>query len=86
MIQNVINSTLLHSKCECYLTDQDDVGARMSAVFLAKVEIKEKEGNEKNKTIDNGEDKVVKRVVSYPEYYFRPYKILGLTVCIGRYK
>ena len=49
----------------------------MSAVFLAKVEIKEKEGNEKNKTIDNGEDKVIKRVVGYPGHYFQAYEFLG---------
>ena len=60
------------------MTDQDDVGARMSAVFLAKVEIKEKEGNEKNRTLDNAEDKVIKRVVSNPGYYFQVYEILGL--------
>ena len=76
--KSVINSSLLYLKCEYHLTDQDDVGARMSAVFLAKVEIKEKEGNEKNRTLDNAEDKVIKRVVSNPGYYFQVYEILGL--------
>ena len=71
MIDILCNLKNSHLKYEYYLTDPDDVGARMSAVFLAKVEIKEKEGNEKYKTIDNGEDKVIKRMVSYPGYYFQ---------------
>ena len=52
-----------------YSTGQDDVGARMSAVFLAKVEIKEKEDSAKNKGNDiNGENKTIRKMVCFYVY------------------
>ena len=44
----------------------------MSAVFLAKVEIKEKEDNAKNKGNDiNGENKTIKKMVCFNTFPFQ---------------